>query len=111
MIHLTKERLIKMKKIYLFCAAGMSTSLLAKKMQKAAEEAGCDYYVKEFAIAEINQKGQEADIILLGPQVRYELNKIKEQMPNKPVEAIDMMAYGMMDGKKVIDHVIEVLGK
>lgn len=54
--------------------------------------------------------GAEADIVLLGPQVRFNLAKVKEQCPNCPVEAIDMAAYGAMDGAKVIRRVKEVLG-
>ena len=52
----------------------------------------------------------ERILFLLGPQVRFNLAKVKEQCPNCPVEAIDMAAYGAMDGAKVIRRVKEVLG-
>ncbi len=100
-----------MKNVYLFCAAGMSTSLLVNKMKEAATALGCDYHIEAFPVAEAGTKGQEADILLLGPQVRFQLNQVKSQVTDKPVEAIDMLAYGMMDGKKVVEHVIEVIGK
>ena len=48
-------------------------------------------------------------MVLLGPQVRYMLGKVKEDCPNCAVEAIDRKAYGTMDGKSMIDHVITVL--
>ena len=47
--------------------------------------------------------------MLLGPQVRFQLAKIKG-MVSCPVEAIDATAYGTMNGKAVIAHVREVLG-
>ena len=100
-----------MKNVYLFCAAGMSTSLLVNKMKEAATEEGCDYHIEAFPVSEAGTKGQEADILLLGPQVRFQLQQVKTQVPDKPVEAIDMLAYGMMDGKKVVARVIEVIGK
>ena len=99
-----------MKKIVLLCAAGMSTSLLVTKMQKVADEEGLAYEINAYPVAQAKEVGADADIILLGPQVRFNLSKIKEQCPNCPVEAIDMVAYGMMDGAKVIKHVKEVLG-
>ena len=49
-------------------------------------------------------------MILLGPQVRYALNNVKKQLPEKHIEVIDMAAYGMLDGKKVIERVKNVLG-
>ena len=47
----------------------------------------------------------KADLILLGPQIRYLQKRISEMAPGKPVEVIDMMAYGMMDGKKVYSDI------
>ena len=99
-----------MKKIVLFCAAGMSTSLLVNKMRKAAQEAGLDYDINAYALSEAANEGPAADIILLGPQVMYKLKDTQKQFPDKPVEAIKMQDYGMMRGDNVIKHVREVLG-
>ena len=99
-----------MKKIVLLCAAGMSTSMLVKKMEQAAADLSFECLIHAYPIAEASNAGKEADIILLGPQVRFNMAKVKEQCPHCPVEAIDMAAYGMMDGAKVIQHVKDVLG-
>lgn len=98
-----------MKKIILLCAAGMSTSMLVTKMKKFAESENYACEISAHAVSEAKQYA-DADIILLGPQVRFNLAKVKEQCPNCPVEAIDMVAYGSMDGAKVIKRVKEVLG-
>ena len=100
-----------MKKIVLLCAAGMSTSMLVTRMKKAADEIAYECDINAYSIADSKEVGADADIILLGPQVRFNLGKVKEQCPNCPVEAIDMTAYGMMDGAKVIKRVKEVLGE
>lgn len=99
-----------MKNVYLFCNAGMSTSILVKKMQEAAKERNFDCHIEAFAVSEAKEKGKDADILLLGPQVRYQVNSVKADFPDKPVESIDMLAYGMMDGAKVIDTVISIIG-
>lgn len=99
-----------MRKIYLFCAAGMSTSMLVTKMQQAANEEGYEAEIAAYAVSETAKYGPQADIILLGPQVRFNLKKIQEQFPDKPVQAIDMKDYGTMNGKGVIATVKKVLG-
>lgn len=43
-----------MKRIYLFCAAGMSTSLVAKKMQEVADKHNLPVEVKAFPDGKID---------------------------------------------------------
>ena len=61
---------------------------------------------------QVRRRGQhgKADIILLGPQVRYLKSRIEERAEGKPVEVIDMMAYGTMDGKKVYNDIKKHMG-
>lgn len=99
-------------KIVLICSAGMSTSLLVNKMLGAAKDEGLeDCSIAAYPEAEVSKVGVDADIILLGPQVRFELNKIKKMFPDKPVDVINMKDYGMMNGKKVLDDTLKKLGK
>lgn len=100
-----------MKNIVLICAAGMSASLLVNKMKKYSEEINYDANINAYPMSEVDEYGKDADIILLGPQVRFNLDKVKEAFPEKPVEVIDMMDYGMMNGEKVIKNIISVLGE
>ena len=100
-----------MKNIVLFCAAGMSTSLLVTKMQKAAEEEGFDCKIAAYSLNDLKTQGPAADIVLLGPQVRYNFDKVKAELPDKPVVVIDIRQYGMMDGKAVIAMVHKELGE
>ena len=90
--------------------AGMSTSLLVTKMQKAAEAKGFDYEIAAHPLSEVDTFGPEASIILLGPQVRFKLGEIQKKFTDKPVEAIEMRDYGTMNGENVVKHVAEVLG-
>lgn len=99
-----------MRKIRLFCAAGLSTSLLVTKMRKAAEEIGYECEINAYPVSQVGELGPEADIVLLGPQVRFELKGVQEKLPNNRVEVIDMMDYGTTNGKKIIMHVKNVLG-
>ena len=100
-----------MLKIMLACCAGMSTSLLVTRMQKSADERGIEckiWAVSETALT--TEYGNEpCDVLLIGPQVRFRLNAIKEQTKGEvPVEVIDMRTYGMMDGAKVLDQALKM---
>lgn len=99
-----------MRKIVLLCAAGMSTSLLVTKMREAAAQMGYECQIDAYAIAEAVEVGKDADIILLGPQVRFNMNKVKGLCPSIPVESIDMRIYGKMDGKAVVEFAKSKLG-
>lgn len=99
-----------MKTIYLFCNQGMSTSMLVKKMQDAAKAMGYEATIAAWPLSEIDEKGAEADMILLGPQVRYAVKKIAAQFPDKKVDSVDMRAYGLMDGKSVVEMAKKALG-
>lgn len=99
-----------MRKIRLFCAAGMSTSLLVTKMRKAADEMGYECEINAYPVSQVDELGPEADIVLLGPQVRFQLKDVKAKLPNNRVEVIEMMDYGMANGKKILAHVKDVLG-
>lgn len=100
-----------MKKIVLCCAAGMSTSMLVKRMQAEAEKRALAIEIKAVPAAEFEAELTSADVVLLGPQVKYELarfNKIAEPH-GLPVAVIDMMDYGTLRGDKVLDHALNLL--
>lgn len=88
-----------MKKIVLICSAGMSTSLLVLHMRDAAKTDNYECDINAYPIADAPEVIPEADIVLLGPQVRYMSNKLNKEYPEKIIEAIDMQVYGMVDGK------------
>ncbi|MBR4162684.1 MAG: PTS sugar transporter subunit IIB [Solobacterium sp.] len=91
------------KRIVLFCAGGMSTSLLVTKMREAATLAGKDYSIDAYGLTEVDTYGPDADCILLGPQVRYALKQLQNKFPGKPIDGIDMRVYGTMNGKGAVE--------
>lgn len=96
--------------ILLVCSAGMSTSALVKKMQEAADEKGIETTIWAVGDAQSETELPKADVICLGPQVRYLEAKMKERVNNeKPVMVIDMASYGMMNGKKVLEDALALV--
>lgn len=98
-------------KITLFCNAGMSTSLLVKRMQDQAKLDGKDYDINAYGLTNAIDKAPEADVILVGPQVRHALEQIQGYAPNVPIESIDMRTYGMMDAKGCLKQAEKLLAQ
>ncbi len=98
-----------MRKIILMCNAGMSTSILVGKVREAAKNMGYDCTIDAYPVNEAEERAKDADIVLLGPQVRFEQKRIQAKL-DCPVSIIDMAAYGMVNGKKVLEDIKKELG-
>ena len=52
------------------------------------------------------------NVVLLGPQVRFQKSEIEAISQGKiPVAVIDMKNYGQMDGKAVFEQACQLLNK
>lgn len=101
------------KRIYLFCSAGMSTSLLASKMQECADSHNLPVEVKAFSHNEISTivEKYHPDCILLGPQVKYLFKETKKNYgeDGTPVSLIDQSDYGMMKAENVLKMAVMLI--
>ncbi|MCD7035058.1 PTS sugar transporter subunit IIB [Metabacillus sp. GX 13764] len=97
-------------KILLVCAAGMSTSLLVNKMNEHAKNLGKEIEIFALPVSECSTVADEVDIVLLGPQVRYQKAQVEAVVPKHvPIEVINMKDYGLMNGKAVLERAFELL--
>ena len=90
--------------IRLFCAAGMSTSLLVRKMIEAADAEGLEVDIVAYPVGEMDSRLDGVDVALLGPQVGY-LKAEKQKLAaahGVPCDVIPMTDYGMVNGKNVL---------
>lgn len=85
--------------------------MLVQRMQQAATEQDARVSVKAMSVAECCEHMASADLVLLGPQVRYQLEKLQAiaRPLNKPVAVIDMTDYGMMKGDVVLEKALALL--
>lgn len=97
-------------KILLVCAAGMSTSLLVNKMKDEAKNRNLDSEIWAVSLTQFNNEIDKCDIVLLGPQVKYEIDRLKPiaEEKGKKIAIINMMDYGMMNGKKVLEMALSL---
>lgn len=99
------------RRIYLFCSAGMSTSLLVSKMKAQAEKYDVPVIIEAWPETLAAEKGKDADLVLLGPQIAYMLPEIQKVLPGKPVEVIDSAMYGKIDGLGVLKAAVASIKK
>lgn len=95
-----------MKKIMLICNAGMSTGILAKKIEEASNHT---LEVKAYSESEYEDYLEGVDLILIGPQIVFLMENIKKNV-SVPVESIAPVKYGLMDGKGVYQDIVKLLG-
>lgn len=90
--------------IRLFCAAGMSTSLLVRKMEEAAAAEGLKADIVAYPVGEMTLHLDGVDVALLGPQVTYMKAQMQKAAAEKgvPCGVIPMADYGMVNGKNVL---------
>lgn len=100
-----------MLNVLLICSMGASTGALCDKIKKEAEKENFEMKIWATSLATANDEIENADIILLGPQVRFMQKKIQAVAQDKPLDAIDMAMYGMMDGKGVFYKIKEMAAK
>ncbi|ANQ28843.1 PTS sugar transporter subunit IIB [Vibrio natriegens] len=101
-----------MTKILLCCAAGMSTSMVVKKMQQAAVNKNIEVEINAVGLDEFDANLSKYDCFLLGPQIKYKLGEFKAKADSveKPIAVINQMDYGMMKGDKILDEALAMLG-
>lgn len=95
--------------LILFCSGGFSTSLLVKKIEEAAKEKNIEISVKAYGVEFVDRLQTLPDVVLIGPQVRFRFKEISDKLSPIPVGVIDMSAYGLADGKAVLEQALEIL--
>lgn len=101
-----------MKQILLVCAAGMSTSLLVNKMKAAAKTKEIEVEINALPVSECSSVIDSVDIVLLGPQVRFQKPQVDALVKGRiPVEVIDMRNYGTMNGLAILEKALQSMEK
>lgn len=98
-----------MIKIIVCCSQGMSSSALMQKMRNYISSAGIDAEVHAATTSQIMANEVAFDIIMIGPQIRFEKSKLQKAYPDKVIEVIPMRSYGRLDGEGVVKFALKLL--
>ena len=92
------------------CNAGMSSSILVKKMKDYAASQGEELMIKAVSSAAAENEAGEWDVCLVGPQLMHAVDEIAEAV-EVPTEAVDMRTYAMADGEGALKQAKALLEK
>jgi PTS system cellobiose-specific IIB component len=101
-------------KVLIFCAAGMSSSLLIRALHDAGQEVDLNIEViahHSFGSAYWDFAKSPVDVVLVAPQIRF-LRRGIEKLASAygiPVVVIEPTTYGMADGDKLLLQVMSAL--
>lgn len=92
--------------VILACNAGMSTGILVIKITEEAQARGIDLTCTAVPKAEIRDSIDDADVILLGPQIRFAEAEVKGMAGDRPVLVISAPDFGLMNARGIVDQIL-----
>ena len=97
-------------RILLACGAGLSTSILMKKMEKYCADKGEDLKIEAIPVGNVEGYQDEYDCVLIGPQVSYRLDELKQTL-KIPVAGIPSLDYAVGNAENVMKLAHKTAGK
>ena len=79
-------------------------------MKELAVRLGKAYQIEANGYVQTEKYASEADCILLGTQIRFNLKELKAKYPDEPIDVIDMKMYDIMDGAGTLGNAMELMG-
>lgn len=100
-----------MKKVLLVCSGGASSGFMAQAIRKAAKKKKIELDIKARSESEVGEYLNEIDVLLIGPHLEYMKNELYEMVEpfNIPAVVIDQSIYGLLDGNKGLDLILDHL--
>lgn len=95
-----------MTTIRLYCHHGATTKMLVSKMDAYAKSNGYECDIQAFPYTSLVESVKGADAILLAPQVRFKMDSLTKEYPDKAVIVIEAADYGMMEAGKILEYAL-----
>ncbi len=102
-----------MIRVILVCMGGISTSFVIKKMEAAFARRNIAVDINARSSTALVDYIRDADLVLVAPQVKYMEKEIDNLCTeyNIPWSSIESTMYGRMDGERLADLSLSLLGK
>lgn len=98
-----------MKNVLLLCSTGLSTSLLVNKLRRTCEERGLNLNIWATSSGFYRDDALKADVILLGPQVKFMMREVKKIVNDKPIDVISSSAYRTINSQAIIEQILNLI--
>ncbi|EGO65039.1 PTS sugar transporter subunit IIB [Acetonema longum] len=97
-----------MTRIALICMGGFSSSVLVQKMEESAKKQNLEVQIRAMSEGNFKKYADQTDIVLLGPQVSFIEQQVKERYSHLKVAVINSIDYGTMNGEKVLKDALKL---
>jgi len=99
------------KNILLICGGGASSGFMAQNIRKAAKKRNVELNVMARSESEVDEYLNEINALLIGPHLQYMEDDLKSKVKpyNIPAVVIPQTIYGLLDGNKGLDLILELL--
>lgn len=97
-----------LKKIVLVCDGGISISVFGKQVQDRADSIGYHLEVQSSSMRQVKDH-EDIDLVLLAPQLRFQIKELEKAMPHTQVANIDMRIYGRKDEDALIKEIQKLI--
>ena len=84
-------------KVLLCCSSALTTSYFAEQLNHAAKLLSLNYIFEAVSYEQVYEKGLYYDLILLAPQIGFQLKKIHNAMKEIPILTIPAGIFGKYD--------------
>ncbi len=98
-----------MLKITMICMGGISTKLMANKVEAAAKAIGDEVQITTTGIVDDYMALKDCDAVILAPQIRYAEKQIREDFGDVPLIVIEPMEYGTQNGASVYERLKKLM--
>lgn len=95
-------------KILVVCNAGMSSSILVKKMKEYAQTKQEQFEIQAVSSAAVSDEIGNWDVCLVAPQIMYAVDEIQTKL-QIPTAAVDMRIYAVSDGAGAYEQAEKLL--
>lgn len=106
-----KQETSRSIKVLLCCSSGITTHYFLEKLRNANELLNLDMEFDAVSYNNLYVKGYDKDVVLLAPQIAFELDKVSEILSEKIVKAVPTSIFGAYDVSGLIRFVRNVINE
>lgn len=94
--------------VCMFCAFGMSTSILVSRINTAAKNRNIDLIINAYSINDLNMVAESCELIVLSPQIKNAFKMVKKKFENIPTIVLSVKEFGLLnEEERILEHFLE----
>lgn len=106
---LQQRDLYETTRVLLCCTAGLTTTMFAGKLAEAAKTLSLDYAFEAIPLEQAKAQGGAYDVVLLAPQVAFQLKAVSEAFPDAAVVQIPPKVFASYDAGAALKLVMHLV--